>query len=141
MKGDPVPNPHHIARYCGGTQINEDGSISGAAFRLRAGEEFLSVNWLEFLYRTTRDEIGEIRRVLGAKLRLGATAKIAVLGVGQLRRYVHSESPDKRDLRVLHEPELPGDPSHSGVFNVFPDDDLIADLIAEIVQETHPVKS
>ena len=35
MKGDPVPNDDHIARYCGGSHVKEGGSISGTAFRLR----------------------------------------------------------------------------------------------------------
>lgn len=141
MKGDPVPDPDHVARYCGGVHINEDGSVNGAAFRLRPGEQSLSINWLEFLNLLTRDdEAREIRWVLSTKLRLGATAKIAVLNVGQLRGYVASESPDKRNLRILHEPE-PDNPSHSGIFNLSPDDDLIADLVADIIQETYPVKS
>lgn len=140
MKGDPVPDPHHIARYCGGSTIREDGSISGVAFRLRQTEEFLSVNWLEFLNQPTRDaEIRELRKVLGSKLQLGAKARIAALNTGELRRYVRVNSPDRRELRVLHQQE-PGDSSYSGIFNLLPEHDLIADLLAEAIQATYPAK-
>lgn len=140
MQGDPLPDSDHITRYCGASQINEDGTISGAAFRSREGESYLSVNWLEFLELANREaEISEIRRVLSLKLGIGTKAKIGVLNVGELRRYIFAESPDGRDLQVRHQPE-PDDPSHSGVFNVEMDDDLIADLITEIVQESYPAK-
>jgi hypothetical protein len=140
MQGDSVPDSDHITRYCGGSQINEDSTISGAAFHLREGESYLSVNWLEFLQLGNRDaEIKELRRVLSSKLRVGAKASIAILNVGELRRYVFSESPDSRDLQVRHEPE-PDDPSHSGIFNLAMDDDLISDLIAEVVQETYSAR-
>ena len=53
MKGDRVPDKDHIARQCGGANVHEDGTIDGAAFRLRerpdGWEEYLSVNWLEHL--------------------------------------------------------------------------------------------
>jgi hypothetical protein len=39
----------------------------------------------------------------------------------------------------LHEPE-PDDPAHSGIHDIAQDEILIADLIAEKVEETYPVK-
>ncbi len=71
---------------------------------------------------------------------LGASGKLAVLAVGELRDHIRRESPDARRLRVLHEPEDPIDPSHSGIFDLQPDADLIADLIAEMVRETYPAR-
>lgn len=144
MKDDSVPDKYHISRYCGGSHI-ENGGISGTAFRLRERngkqEKYLSVNWLECLKKESRKaEIQEIQIILNRKLqRVGSKAKIAVLNVGELREYVSNNSEDGRDLHVLHKPE-PDDPLHSGIHNLRPDDDLIADLIAQIVQETHPAK-
>jgi len=40
---------------------------------------------------------------------------------------------------MLHEPEE-DDPSHSGIYGFQYDDRLIADLIAEMVQETYPAR-
>lgn len=39
MNGNHVPNADHITRYCGGSKINEDGSINGMAFIPREDEE------------------------------------------------------------------------------------------------------
>jgi len=78
-------------------------------------------------------------KVLRAKLKLGSQAAIAVLNAGRLREHVASATPDQRMLDILHEPE-PVDPSHAGIFGLRPDDTLIAELIAQVVQETYPAK-
>ncbi|WP_295401147.1 hypothetical protein [uncultured Thiocystis sp.] len=142
MTGDPVPDTHHIARLCGGATIDEEGAVTGAAFRLRANEGYLSVNWLEHLSQIDRpSEIAELRRILTGKgMKLGAMARLAVLQVGPLRGHVGAESPDRRDLNVLHEP-FPEDDSHCGIYGFRHDDDLIADLIAEIVRETYSARA
>lgn len=143
MKDDPIPPDHHVSRYCGGGSLL-NGQITGVSFYLRAEEEYFSVNWLEFLGLGDRDsDIGEIRRVLSTKRNLGSTAKIAVLNVGDMKDHVRQNSPDPRDLRVLHRPDEPPDmpdPSHSGIFDTRQDEQLIAELIAEKVLETFAAK-
>lgn len=142
MKGDPVPDQHHISRYCPRTRLSENGDVTAACFQLRPQDAYLSVNWLEFLHLPSRNrEISEIRRVLASKLSVAASALIAVLKVEEVRAHVRQESPDNRDLRVLHEPdEEHDDPSHAGIFNLRPEDDLVAELIAEKVRETHEAR-
>ena len=136
MKGDKIPNQHHITRYCQPKYIL-DGQIQPGAFKLRASEESLSVNWLEFLNCSSREsEITKIRNIYSAKLNVGVRAKIAVLNVGEVRKKILEESPDRRKLEVLHDPapEM-NDPSHSGIYNLKQDDELIAELILETVRE------
>lgn len=136
MKGDLLPDQDHICRYCSATKFTENGLITGAAFQLRPSDKYLSVNWLEFFQLTDRQEqIREVRKVL--RLTLGAKARLAVLNVEAIVNFVHTQSPDARKLRVLHEPEE-NDPSHSGIYRFGYDDHLIADLIAETVQEFYP---
>jgi hypothetical protein len=53
--------------------------------------------------------------------------------------HVASASLDRRRLDILHEPERL-DPSHAGIFWVRQDDTLIAELIAEVVQDVYPAK-
>ncbi|MCI0659894.1 MAG: hypothetical protein L0220_02355, partial [Acidobacteria bacterium] len=106
MTGDEVPDSDHISRYCGGSHVKSDGrTISGTAFRLRKErkEEYLSVNWLEFLDKENRpEEIQEIQKILAAKFKtVGSKAKIAVLNVGKMRGDVQTNSDDHRILRVL----------------------------------------
>ncbi len=59
--------------------------------------------------------------------------------MGETISYVRTRSPDARNLSMLHEPEE-DDPSHTGIYGFQYDDRLIADLIAEIVQETYPAR-
>jgi hypothetical protein len=145
MKGDQIPGGDHIARYCGGANVHEDGTIDGAAFRLRkrpdSWEGYLSVNWLEYLGPAERlRQIEKLRQVfLNKPFKLGAKVKFAVHEVAALCEYVRRKSPDRRELRVLHEP-FPDDDSHCGIFSLEPEDDLIADLIAEVVREVHPAR-
>ena len=142
MKGDVVPDDHHVCRLCGGSHIREDGSIAATAFKPRPGETYLSVNWLELLALPNRvSEIAEVRRVLATKRKIGASARLAVLNVGQLRASVSLNSHDRRDLSVLHEPEIDPalalDLSHSGIHGVPLDDNTVPELLARAVQEIH----
>ncbi len=140
MKGDKIPDRHHIARYCKPTQI-EDGQIQATAFMLRVVDESLSVNWLEFLSRADREgEIAELRRIYSTKLSVGARAQITVLNVGEVYNKVLTESPDSRSLEILHDP-LDNDPSHSGIYNLKNDDELIAELILETALEAYPARN
>lgn len=144
MKGDEIPAQHHIARYCKPTDI-EDEQILATAFKLRVNDNSLSVNWLELLGHSSREkEIAELRRIYSAKLSLGARAQIAILNVGEVCNKVLTESPDGRNLEVLHDPEFTekySDPSHSGIYNLRQDDELIAELILETVLETYPARN
>ena len=143
MKGDKIPDQHHIARYCKPTDI-EDEQILATAFKLRETDNNLSVNWLEFLNCPSREkEIAELRSILTTKLTVGARAKIAVLNVGEVCEKVLKESPDGRNLEVLHDPEFTekySDPSHSGIYNLRYDDELISELLLEAVCEAYPAR-
>ncbi len=143
MKGDQIPDTGHIARLCQPKTVS-DGQIQAGAFMLKSGEPSLSVNWLEFLNCSSREhEIDKIRNVYSLKFnRIGANAKIAIINVGEVRERVLTESEDRRDLEVLHDPieEDPPDPSHSEIYNLTQDDELIAELILETVHEVYPAR-
>jgi hypothetical protein len=135
-----IPDSEHLARYCGGAQIDEDGNPNGVAFRPRPGEDYLSVNWLEYISPCCRQaQLTGLREVLSRKLRIGATARIAVANCGNLRQHVESVSVDSRRLYFLHHPE-PDDPSHAGVHNIVSEDHLVADLMAEACLEVFPAR-
>jgi len=136
MKGETIPDQNHIARFCRPMQAPE-GQIQATAFMLRADEESLSVNWLEFLNCSNREsEITKIRTIYSEIFTVGARAKIAILNVGEVRKKVLTESPDGRNLEVRHDP-LIDDLSHSGIYNLKQDDELIAELILETVRESY----
>jgi len=144
MTGDKIPDLHHISRLCQPKHVPDGQQIEASAFMLRSDESGLSVNWLEFLNCSNRDdEIDEIRKLYSLKFnRIGAKAKIAILNVGEVREKVKTETDDNRNLEVLHEPikDDPPDPSHSEIYNLKPDQEFIAELIRETVQEDYPAR-
>ena len=135
MKGDIIPDNDHIARLCLHSKI-DNGQIQATAFMLRSTEDFLSVNWLESLKCSNREsELAQIREIYSKTFTVKPRAKIAVLNVGKVRKKVLTDSLDSRNLKVLHEP-LDDDPSHSGIYNLKPDNEVIAELILETIQDT-----
>ena len=141
MKGQAIPDSDHVGPYCKASTV-ENGEISAAAFMMRETEEYLSVNWLEVLKSPSRaSQIRDLQELYTKKLKVGATARIAILNVGTLRSKVERESLDSRLLRVLHEPEEPDDPSHAGIYEIPHDDEIIAELIAQVVLEKYPARA
>ena len=141
MKDQPIPDSDHVGRHCKTSTVEGD-EIMATAFMLREGEESLSVNWLEELKCPDRaSEVRAVQDLYARKMtRVGAGARIAVLNVGTLRTKVENESPDRRLLRVLHEPE-PDDSSHAGIYGIpYDDREIVAELIAQTVLEKHPAR-
>jgi hypothetical protein len=68
-----------------------------------------------------------------------ANGRLAVLHLQTLIDHVRSSTPDARTLTVHHEPE-PADPTHAGIYGYTADDQLIADLIAQVVKEVHKAR-
>jgi hypothetical protein len=137
MKGERIPDPHHISRLCFPKHI-DNGEIQASAFMLKRDDESLSVNWLEYLNCISRnEEIEELRNIYSKKFKkVGIRSQIAVLNVGEVRNKVLNESSDRRNINVLHDPKIE-DPSHSGIYNLRPDDIEIAELICETISETY----
>lgn len=121
MKGDMLPDTDHVTRLCGGAQLNEDGRPEGYAFLLKPGESFLSVNWVECLGLDNREQqIAEVLRVLSTKRKVGSTARLALLNIGNSKSAVREGTTDGLNIRYVHEPDTdtPIDPSHSGIYDL-----------------------
>jgi hypothetical protein len=143
MKGQSIPDSDHLARHCS-TSTAPDGEVQATAFMLRKGEEYLSVNWLEELNCPDRaSEVGALQAVYARKMtRVSAGARIAILNVGTLQAEVKNESPDRLQLRILHEPIIPEDPSHAGIYDIpYDNREIVAELIAQVVLEIHPARA
>lgn len=138
-----IADIEHVARYCPPSTM-PDGVLQASAFMLRRniGEVDLSVNWLENLSKASREtQIQLLREVFRRKLnRVSAGAHFAVLNVGGLRRSVADGCPDCGPLTVTHTPEA-NDDSHSGIFGIERNDELVAELLLEAVLDTHLARS
>lgn len=141
MPGPEIPGTDHVCRLCGPSK-SDDGQPLGAAFMLPPSEPYLSTNWLEFNGASSRaEQLKDIRQHLTNKgMTLPLNGCLAVLHLQTLIDHVRSNAPDARALAAHHEPILPSDPSHSGIYGYTAQDDLIADLIAQVVQEVHKAR-
>ena len=138
MPGPEIPGTDHVCRLCGATKCDENGRPVGDAFMLRPTDAYLSTNWLEFTGDPTRAaQLATVRRHLTDKgMKVSANARLAVLHLQTVIDHVRSWSTDARAITARHEPE-PLDPSHSGLYGYTAEDQLIADLIAQVVGEIH----
>jgi len=133
-----IPPTDHISRLCYGKSI-DDGNILGAAFLPRPGDDYLSVNWLEYLRCPDQlSQVAEVRRRYANKFRsIKKKDRIAILNVEATCLKVQNETDDNRCLRATHEPE-PEDDSHSGLWEFSYDDIIIGELILQSVTNDFP---
>ena len=109
-----------------------------AAFRLRQDEEYLSVNWVEYLGAPDLPAAVErIREVFRRKnYALRANGRFVVLNVGAAKTAVYEGI--GYSLRFDHLP-LDDDQSHAGIFGYTADDLAVAAELAVLVapQDVH----
>ena len=130
--GEALPDEHHLSRYCRPSAVGQNGLPMAAAFELKAGEDHLSVNWIEYLGEPNLDAaIARVRTVFHTKgYRVRPNGKFAVVGVGAVKTAV-SETVEGA-ARVEHLP-LDDDESHCGVFGYTADDLAVAVAIKALV--------
>ena len=106
-----------------------------AAFELRPKkEDYLSVNWLEFLDASDLEAaVAQVRTVFGKKgYRVKPSGRFAVLEVGSVKAAISAHV--SGTVTVEHRP-LSDDESHGGVFGYSADDFAVA---VEIAASVHP---
>ncbi len=146
--GQPVPDNDHVARYCKGSDFDDDGRCTYAAFLLRPAtsgkvrEDYLSVFWLDSLTRSDRAAPIVKLRAEVSRLQVlnpGKTAKYAVLNVGRTRATVNARCADSRWIRITEETD--GHPYfHAGIHDTADEEETVAAAISDSIVEIHPAK-
>ncbi len=130
---------HHVARHCRRRDIRGDGRVSPAAFALRAGEEYLSTNWLEHFHDTDRpSQIAGVQRALTDKgFRVRRSASFAVLNAGVSIAMCQDNLNLEIQFVALGEAH---DPSHTGIYGYTAHNAAVATLLATLVNpdEVYP---
>ena len=136
MEGEPAPDDDHVSRYCKPSSVGTHGLPLASAFRLRADEDFLSVNWLEtFGAGSMDDAVGRVRALFLARgFGLRANGRFAVLNVGAAKAVVRAEV--GVSLRIEHDP-LPDDPSHAGIAGFAADELAVAVELTALMGQDH----
>ena len=131
-----LPDEHHVSRYCRPTAVGRDGLPTAAAFEMKPGEEYLSVNWLE--YFETPDLGAAVERVREAfrrkRYRVRSNGRFAVVNVGAALTAV-ADAVGRRG-RVDHIP-LEDDESHAGLFGYAADDLAVAVELRALIRLEH----
>ena len=135
MLGDEIDEEHHISRYCSPLLV-VNGLPAAEAFSLKRGEEYLSVNWLE--YFKTQDlaqAIDRVRQIFHNKgYDVKENGKFASFQVRSVIDIISSHS--RTSAKIIHKPEEV-DPSHCGVIGYTghsTTDKLIALKIAKLAR-------
>ena len=139
--GDELRESDNVVHYVRPRLVLRDGGVSGEAFRLRADERGLSVNWLECFNGTKLEQIAEVRALLRIETRTnGRLAELNVLLT--IKQASDSLVFERRPLPA--DGSHPPDPSHCEITGMppyeSPQSALIGDLIAKCVTETHWAK-
>ena len=123
-------------RYVRPSHVREDGSIDGENFRLRLQETALSINWLDYFQRRSKEEqLGEVRRLI--RLSVKPNGRFAELNVGTTKSHIAHIIDD---LRFVHTPReatarYRAAPSHSEILGLPPGDSPQAALLGEMIAE------
>ena len=138
-KGQQLLDVHHVMRYVSSTKLRRDGddNILGflpSAFELRATEDSLSVNWLEYFpgdhQNQVTESIREFRRRLSVK-------KKSAFGVANVRKVKDIFQGSGKAVRIVYAPS-PDNCSHASIQKL-PRDEfalfeaLASDAFVEIV--------
>ena len=112
--------------------MGKDGLPTVSAFRPRQGENYLSVNWLEFFDTSDLNAaIQLVRTAFDAKgYRVRPNGRFAALNVQDIKCVTRATA--ERSLSVEHIP-LVDDESHAGIFGYTVDDFKIAVEIRALV--------
>ena len=132
MKNEPLPDRDHVARYCKPSAVDGRGLPTASAFTVRAGENYLSVNWLEHFGVGDRSggmgkidlAVDQVRATLHSKgFQLRPNGRFALLSVGGVKAAIRRVL--GRSLHINHLP-VSGDPSHAGILGYGEEDFTVA---------------
>lgn len=132
VSAKPLPDEAHVSRYCRPGAVGQDGLPLVAAFQLKGGEDYLSVNWLEYFQALDQETaITHVREAFRTKsYGVRTNGRFVVLGVKDAKEAVSAVT--GRPARVDHLP-LKDDPSHSGIFGYAADDLAVAAELKALV--------
>lgn len=140
MANQTLPDSDHVSRYCKPSAVDEHGLPMSAAFLPRQTEDYLSVNWLEYLSAANLsaavDRVQEIFRRKGFRVRPSGRFSVLQVGAAQSATFETSQS----DLSITHMP-ISDDQSHAGIFGFTSEDLAVAAALAALVtpEDVHTV--
>lgn len=131
-----IPDSDHVLRYCKPSNV-VDGEPTPGAFATRAGEQYLSVGWMEFFGKETPTvrQIEKVQKAMSANLALKRNGRFAKINAGSAREQIAG-------LALKHLP-TPENRSHAGIFHPGGDNEETALELANMIKpgDVFPVGS
>jgi hypothetical protein len=134
LKGDPVPDEHHVLRHCSGTVIERTGEdlaigVTSAAFE-DDDPDGVSVTWIEWFGASDDPERAAIDAIRATRT-VRPRHRFGKFNVGLIKM---AGSDAGVDLEVAHDPE-PGNGGHSVIVGLKPNahTELMARLVIDLV--------
>jgi hypothetical protein len=131
-----LPPEDHVVRYVPWARLrkDEDGNVIGvlgAAFQLRADEEYLSATWAEYFAGPTHaDRVAEaVRAVRASKMNVTARSGFATGNVNLIKETCLADK-GKHKIRIIHEPE-DDNKAHTALRGWPRDNDDLLNLLAD----------
>ena len=132
MIGNQLPDSDHVARYCRPRDMDPGGWPLPEAFLVREGEDYLSVNWLEYFQEpdlsTAVQHVRETFRTKG--FRLGRRGAFAIIVVSDAKKAIREQSGNL--LRFEYAPSR-DDASHAAIYGYAARDYVVAAELAALV--------
>lgn len=138
-KGQQLLDVHHVMRYVPWSKLRRDGddNVLGfltAAFELRATEESLSVNWLEYFSGSHQDQLTECVNEFRGSFSVKSKSAFGVANVRKVKDIFQGSG---KAVRIVYSPS-PDNCSHASIQKLPRDefallDALAADAFTEIV--------
>ena len=133
MTGADLPDADHVARYCSPRMV-ADGLPLLEAFVPEPLDLPLSVVWVEhFGDVASAATFDELRREVGANLRLRPNGRFAVINVGSAK--LAAAPDDGRALRIRHAP-LDRFPSHAEISGLERESPRVSRRLQRLVSES-----
>lgn len=130
MRGDPVPDEHHVLRQCSGTALerNKAGDPIGVTKDALDDDDpdGVSVTWVEYFARSADPDRAAIEAIRATPRTVRPTHRFGKFNVGQIRAAGREVGVS---LAVEHDPR-PTNPGHSLIKGLVPNDH--AGLMARI---------
>jgi hypothetical protein len=129
-----LPDDDHILRLVPWSRVrkDEDGNVTGIlgeAFRLKDGEQSLSVNWMERIPGEQAERLRAAARLIRDtqdSKKIGPKSRLARLQVGKTKNLSATKN---AKIRIVHEP-IEGNEPHSSIRQISRDDLELLEIIA-----------
>ena len=134
MTNNDIPDNNNVARYCSPRTINEDNMPTTSAFSIRDGEEYLSVNWLEYFGKLNMSEsITQLQKIFSTlDYGIKKDGRFAVLMVKDIKTVISAVS---HIPQIKHIPMQDND-SHAGIY-IKINEYTVAQVLARLIKN-HP---